>query len=743
MVLYGLLVPLFILFIGASLDLGWYYLNVSRLQNAADAAVVAGAHALVDDINAKNSAAKISVTYNYDGKIVDKYSADYLSDADTSVGDKAAANYALKNLSADDAAWTKAQDVKAYTLSDDWSREEASEVTLMPFLYESGEETFYYVVYLTEKIEHLFMPGLFGAMDAPVVAVAMLTKNTGTLAAKKVTIVFDANGGTFDDGTDETSREFKAAESMEDDETSEPLYSGKGSPTYSGGKKEFKYYWSTNPNASPEDTSDVFKNGYQMTKNEVAALFVDNDTVTLYAVWEEAKPTNNRTLWEQMQYLIAKNVYNYYWYSSTRKYNAEPYNNSFINPKLYTYTTGYGRSKKTYRSYYTEQIDLTDTENSGRSISGSPHYYIDFFQTNDDRLVFSSNEEESYYGNPYRVHSLFNVNTLFKVRDGYLDDPLYCRIESEPYMREPTPIRQIVLNINVSNMDDKYRPLFFYYDGPETESGGAGASAAQPVILNLNADFKGVLFMPDVPVVINGNGHTFEGFIVAKEFRYLDRSNGTRVAYSSTGKTDKTYSDNLIRVNYNTGDVYTKRVTDDEALDIFTNNNGSNKFNLNSASKFRTFKAQVGVNYMYIFYDIECQLDPSPFYLNTGDLVPLYKIVNGKQVRVTKWEDVKLYDAPLTDSTRQEIPKALPYNDQNKGIVRLDSDGNPAPVYDEAGNPIYFCEDYVNLTGVYTVFTLDRVADGTRDPKEFLLPKNVIDPTTYEEKILTDTDDWK
>ena len=358
-------------------------------------------------------------------------------------------------------------------------------------------------------------------------------------------------------------------------------------------------------------------------------------------------------------------------------------------------------------------------------------------------MFFSSDEEESYYGNPYRVHSLFNVNTLFKVRDGCLDDPLYCRIESEPYMREPTPIRQIVLNINVSNMADQYRPLFFYYDEPETESGGAGAAAAQPVILNLNADFKGVLFMPDVPVVINGNGHKFEGFIVAKEFRYLDRNSGTKVKYSLTGNTDRTYRDNLIRVNPSTGDVYSTRVTDAKAYDIFMKNYGTNKFNLNPNSKFRTFKAQVGVNYMYIFYDFKCQLDPSPFYLNTGDLVPLHKLVNGEQVRVTKWEDVKLYDAPLTDSTRKEIPKSLPDNDQNKGIVLLDSDGNPAPVYDEAGNPIYFCEDYVRLTGTYTVFTLDRVADGNRHPKEFLLPKNVIDPTTYEEKILTNTDDWK
>ena len=140
---------------------------------------------------------------------------------------------------------------------------------------------------------------------------------------------------------------------------------------------------------------------------------------------------------------------------------------------------------------------------------------------------------------------------------------------------------------------------------------------------------------------------------------------------------------------------------------------------------------------MYVYYDYDCVMDSSPFYLNTGDLIPLYKLDStGKQVRVTKWEDVKLYD-----ENHKEIPKVV--TDAYKGTVRLEPNGEPKPLYDEAGNPIYFCEDYVRLTGTYTVFTLDRVADGTRDPKEFLLPKNVIDSKTKEEVILSNTDDWK
>ncbi|MBE8955450.1 MAG: pilus assembly protein [Quinella sp. 2Q5] len=46
LVLYALLIPLLIMCLGVGLDLGWYYLKVSRLQNAADAAALAGARAL-------------------------------------------------------------------------------------------------------------------------------------------------------------------------------------------------------------------------------------------------------------------------------------------------------------------------------------------------------------------------------------------------------------------------------------------------------------------------------------------------------------------------------------------------------------------------------------------------------------------------------------------------------------------------------------------------------------------------
>lgn len=746
MILYGLLMPLLFLCAGVGLDLGWYYLNVSRLQNAADAAVVAGAHAFVDDINAKNKAAKNLINYSYDGSLVENsfYAALDIT-TNTSAGDTVAADYALKNLS-DAAAWTKVENGN-YTLNDSWGRGGSSEVTLTPALYknsiDSNNEIFYYVVYLTEKVEHLLMPGWFEAIEAPVIAVAMLSKTVEAApAAAPVTLIFDANGGSFSNNTTTDSKSLTNPSEMENDGVSIPLSASSGAPIYMNNQKEFKG-WSTNPNPSEYEIIDIFKDGAQLTKTELAKLFGDKTTVTLYAVWEKVKPTNNRTLWEQMQYLIAKNVYDPDWDVSVQKYGKVGQTAKIVHNSFDTVDNTYINSYH----YYTELINLETAVTNSTNVGNETRYFIDF-RRNDYVWTYLTNPKY-YYGenvSNFRVHSLFNVNKAYDVRSDKNDDPLYLRIEAEPgndytssdtqngtYAKNFTPIRQIVININADNTADSKRPLFFYYDGPDAVK--SHNAAPQPVILNLNANFKGVLFMPDVPVVINGNGYTFEGFIVASEFRYLDRSNGSQVNYSSDGKTVKNASNNKIRVNPSTGNVYSILAEGDNALDIFDRNKSSSKFNLSSASQFRTFTAETGVKYMYVFYDNTLTMDPTPFYLNTGDLIPLYKLVDGEQVRVTNWDDVKLYDSPLNVSSRAEIPKTITGN-KNIRTVRLDSNGEPLPLYDEAGNPVYFCEDYVRLTGTYEVFTLDRVADETRQPHEFLLTKT-------DELNVANTDDWK
>ena len=270
------------------------------------------------------------------------------------------------------------------------------------------------------------------------------------------------------------------------------------------------------------------------------------------------------------------------------------------------------------------------------------------------------------------------------------------------------PPQQIIININVSNLADSKRPLIFYYDGPLEDRDPV------PVILNLNTDFKGVLYMPDVPVVINGNGkgvgegngtnHVFEGFIIAKEFRVLDKTSASyKAAYTvnSNRTTYKVDSKNNVQTILVDGDYQKLSGKLDE-------------FYLSSESQFRKFNIETDLDFMYIHYDESG--DMVPLTVRDGnELIPLY---DKSGTRITDWDKVKLYDKEATDSSRKEYPKK---DTDHARVPLLDSDGKPVPLYDEYGNKIYFCEDYGRLGIQYTILTLHRVDDETRKPHEFLL----------------------
>ena len=893
--LFALFVPLLFIFAGVGLDIGWYYLSVSRLQNAADAAVLAGAKELLNNLKTNNSKYKsynVMLVYQYPAdspytitsptrssiKSVTKSSTESTIDITSEIklsADEIAFKYALKNLSSSNVGAIEqnffsvaeaAETDETYSMEDSWARKnQYNEVTMKaPELYKDGDD-FYYVVNLEENIQHLFMPGRFDPMAAPVVAIAKISKATtssssggnakvvfdpnkghfvkddgsitesslsigditkainesGSIAVivpdgysstperteyeflrywtnanglivpygtvltadnveeffkkydpaaqdnddydwenaeivlyaqwvkvkqQPVTLIFDPNGGSFSDGTTTSdSKQIKAPKEMADDETTDPITPNKGTPTREG--YEF-YGWSTDKNADANSSIHYISDGKQLTKTEITNLFDNKTSVTLYAVWkkinptvieeeEEVKPHNNKTLWEQMQYLIAKYVYDPDWDVSVQKYGKEGQTAKIVHNSFDTIDKKYVNSYH----YYTEYINLETAVTNSSNVGNETRYFIDF-RRNDWLSVYRN----WYYSTANtRVHSLFNVNKAYSVRSGYNDDPLYIRIEAEPgkdgqsseTAYYATPVRQIIININADNTADSKRPLFFYYDGPDAYK--SNNAAPQPVILNLNADFKGVLWMPDVPVVINGNGHTFEGFIVAKEYRYLSTS-GSQVKYSSNGKTITNASDNKIYVNTSNGNVNSVVATGANALATYNSyaTKATNGFNLSSSSKFRTFTVDTDVKFMYVFYDNNKTLDETPFHEYadlTKDLIPLYKFDDaGNPIRVINWADVKLYDSD-DFAARNEIPKQLT---DNKSIrtVRLDSDGNPAPLYDEAGNPVYFCEDYVKLTGTYTVFTLDKVAEGIRNEKEFLLTKT-------DALNVPNTDDWK
>lgn len=140
-----------------------------------------------------------------------------------------------------------------------------------------------------------------------------------------------------------------------------------------------------------------------------------------------------------------------------------------------------------------------------------------------------------------RIASIINVEEAYPVRDveslGPMDvsfdvhynrnklDPLFIRIESEEYNAKSgnnyytNSVRDISINIKpqANNMAEKeYRPILFFYDGPVDELGERGVGRqSRTVVLNLESDFRGVLFAPNSPVQVNGNGHVFQGLIIA------------------------------------------------------------------------------------------------------------------------------------------------------------------------------------------------------------------------------------
>lgn len=131
-----------------------------------------------------------------------------------------------------------------------------------------------------------------------------------------------------------------------------------------------------------------------------------------------------------------------------------------------------------------------------------------------------------------KITAQINVNVAYDVRnvdelsarevsltpqgEPNYQDPLFVRIESEEFNASSVSntIHDINININVDNTDNKYRPMVFVYDGPKGDKDGGRESGT--VVLNLQEDFKGIIYAPNSPVQVIGNGKAFRGYIIAK-----------------------------------------------------------------------------------------------------------------------------------------------------------------------------------------------------------------------------------
>ena len=212
MILWALLIPLLILVVGCGMDLGWYYLNVSRLQNAADAAALAGAQALIKDNKVFEDYYIVALASNQVPSDFDDYEDvfDNTFDATTRAtgelknykrkddedlnetlkdGRVLAEEYARKNLSDNTKVDDDSTEMKGLTATDGWASKKADNadsavkgavegrIELKYKIVDGKNDVYgplYYVVNLNEKIRHFFLPGWFDDMDAPVRAVVLL-----------------------------------------------------------------------------------------------------------------------------------------------------------------------------------------------------------------------------------------------------------------------------------------------------------------------------------------------------------------------------------------------------------------------------------------------------------------------------------------------------------------------------------------------------------------------------------------
>ena len=403
-------------------------------------------------------------------------------DIDTKTSDRIAADYARKNLSSDNAAAPlkdAANETYTYTLVDNFSRNR-SEITMTPYLCQDGD-IFYYVVRLTENVRHFFMPGGYDAMSAPVVAVAMLAKTAEAAPLFKArTLILDANGGTLLDEESQSGTRRKVAEN-EEAATLLPTKATIKLKNYNATFNEELLFIGWNTKADGSGTT--YGDGKSFTPSELNQLFGTRDTVVLYAQWER------------------RNIY----IAGDSLYNAMKGNASYKTKgleELMTYNTWVAINKlgksETYGVYpdggasvYNSKGDLFRTETTEITVRQI------FINVNVDntKVTTATGTERYWTGRKWATREVTETVT---------PRPMIIFYEG--------PDRGLTEGVDDSDKNSSQS------GSPKKAYPNLSWRDSKPVILNLNADFRGILFAPNSPVVINGNGKNFYGFVIAREF---------------------------------------------------------------------------------------------------------------------------------------------------------------------------------------------------------------------------------
>lgn len=285
------------------------------------------------------------------------------------------------------------------------------------------------------------------------------------------------------------------------------------------------------------------------TKQDKSFIFFDLGSDIMYVDHHEGNTTVKNKSGTIMPRHNWGGLLKYSWDSTDVQNSAVVFNS------LYAHANSYG-------SY-----NCLDGTNKPGTYTYTGNYYefkYNFYNTSGKEVDYSSGEK----GIRYRIHTTIDIKNIWPVRQNksalnssYASrvvsdaDPLYIRIEGEElneadHDRQNTTARQMFINVKAGNTGSNARPLVIFYEGPDrgltegfddadiTENQSKSPKEnypyltrrpSQPVVLNLQADFKGILFAPSSPVVILGNGHKMLGFVIAKEFVQLDTSSGTSI----------------------------------------------------------------------------------------------------------------------------------------------------------------------------------------------------------------------
>ena len=487
LVFMALMLPIVVFFSGMAIDFGRAYLHKSQLQNAADAAALAGVSAA-----ARSSSAHL----------VDTIPSGFLTNGEAN-------------------KLAVAKNAANVILVKDTGEASANESNTKLRMTKEGNnpkvdvDTYYYMVELTDEVKmvfaQLFLPQSLIPNDWNMKVAAK------AWAKAKINDGLDLDKMTYDILHKETAANFYEWQKHAggDFATAQQLSFTNPGVAYNFGAEEKTRSEVFNMNEIVAENKDVFIN----LRQDISAKSAFADT------WDISDFRGKS--YDEISEL-------FYDFSSAEKqpkvWLDVPKNNGTLNYDTITLDQFIRNYAAAVDGYSRQTLDAKTGKN-----------YANYEHIEDALKMLTSTIEDAINVNvayPVRqIDSLPESKVSFVYNDDKRNrqDPLFVRIESEEFNSSDNgratnsasggvtnSVRDISININVDNtakVNDEYiyRPMVFFYEGPMDADGNHGVGRkSNTVVLELNADFRGIIYAPNSPVQVKGNGHEFNGYIIAQ-----------------------------------------------------------------------------------------------------------------------------------------------------------------------------------------------------------------------------------